>query len=303
MRRLLKLAYSLHLMPPYKSIDRLRYLKRLRKAKHRDDEWYYSEKDRAQYGGGEVLVRGSFRDTPVFFNCEPLSHVERKIINNGLYEPHTLNVMADFVQARSIVIDVGANIGACAVPLAKAFPDAEIHALEPHPDALRRLQRNLALNDIDTVVIHACGAGESEGTLTFHAGDAKDVGLSSFIRPRTGACTAIQVQVRLLDTLFKETDRPVSVIKIDVQGFEAQVLAGARDLIARHRPVILLEHEDENFPTLEDALTARERLQQFFIEFGYSPFYMTRYDPDLLFPVEWGSSLNGDILALPKALA
>jgi FkbM family methyltransferase len=303
MRRLFRLLYSTGLRHVYASVDRLRYLKRLGRTKHRDDEWYYSDKDRAQHCGGEVLIRTTFMGAPVLFFCEPRSHVERKIINDGLYAPHILTLMADFFQAGSIVIDIGANVGAYAVPLAKAFPDREIHAFEPHPGALCRLRRNLLLNDLANVVIHECGAGETKGTLTFYAGDAKDVGLSSFVRPHAMECAALQVPVLPLDVVFGETARPVSVIKIDVQGFEAQVLAGARSVVTRCRPPIVLEHEDANFPTQEDARAARERLRCLFSEFGYTAFYMSRYDPNMLFPVDWGGSLNGDVLALPKVVS
>lgn len=300
MRRLFRLIYSAGLRRAYASVDRLRYLKRLNRAKHRDDEWYYSDKDRSQHRGGEVLIRAAFRGVSVLFMCEPRSHVERRIINDGLYGPHILALMADFLRPGTVVLDIGANIGAYAVPLAKAFPDIDIHAFEPHPGALRRLKRNLLLNDLANVIIHDCGVGESKGSLTFYAGNEKDVGLSSFVRPHAAECSALPVAVHPLDGLFGEPGLPVSVIKIDVQGFEAQVLAGARGVVTRDRPTIVLEHEDDNFSTPKDAEAARERLRCFFSDLGYTAFYMTRFDSDMLFPVDWSRALNGDVLALPK---
>ena len=88
---------------------------------------------------------------------------------------------------------------------------------------------------------------------------------------------------------------------MDVQGFEREVLLGAQGLVATHRPAILFEHEDQNFTTAAQAEQAKRDLARFFEEHCYGVFYITRHDPDLLFPVAWDRPLLGDLLALPDA--
>jgi FkbM family methyltransferase len=302
-RGFFRLLYNYGLMRPYRSIDRLHYLKRLSKEKHPYDEWYYSDKDVSQFGDGEVLICTAFRDKPVMFICKPQSKVERQIINNGLYSPHILSFMVSFLSQGSIILDVGANIGAYTVPLAKAFPEIEVHAFEPNPYAIAHLRRNITLNRLSNIRLYEMGLGDEPCVLELNAFDSKDLGSSSFISPQRAGSKSepIPVQVEKLDNIYAKDTREISLIKIDVQGFEFKVLKGACELISRNRPYILLEHEDVNFSTTEEALAAKRNLQQFFSEYHYRLFYMTRYDRSMLFPVSWERPLNGDLLAIPES--
>jgi FkbM family methyltransferase len=304
MRKFFNLIYKLHLKRPYRSVDRLRYLKRLDRKKHPHDSRYYSEKDASQHKKGEILISSGFRDTTVMFLCDPSFHVERNIIRDGLYGPHILNFMAAFLTPGCAVLDIGANIGAYSVPLAKAFPDVEVHAFEPGSLAVIRLKRNLLLNGLKNVRIHEVGVGSASETLEFHSYGLEDLGLSSFVRPgrKGGLHEALPVEVVTLDEVCTGLERDVTVIKIDVQGYEFHVLEGARALIRKKKPYIVMEHEDDNFIDPDAALKAKSGLKNFFTENSYAVFYMTRYDPDMMFPVSWESPLCGDLIAMPLAL-
>lgn len=302
-RGFFSLLYKYGLIRSYRSIDRLHYLKRLRKKKHPYDEWYYSDKDVSQYADGEVLICTTFRENPVMFICKPHSKVERQIINNGIYGPHILSFMVSFLSQESIILDVGANIGAYTVPLAKTFPKTEVHAFEPNPYAIARLRRNIALNKLSNVRLYEMGLGDEPCVLELNAFNSKDLGSSSFVSPQRAESESelIPVKVEKLDNIYAKGTQEVSLIKIDVQGFEFKVLKGACELISRNRPYILLEHEDVNFSTAEQALAAKRNLQKFFSEYCYRVFYMTRYDRNMLFPVSWERPLNGDLLAIPES--
>jgi len=302
MRKLLRLIYKLRLRRPYQQIDRLHYLKRLRKdRKHKDDEWLYSDKDINQFCDGEILICSTFLDSDVVFYCCPDSHIERHIIRHGLYTRHNLVFMSQFLSPGTLFIDIGANIGAYAIPVAKAFPNIQVHAYEPHPGALGRFKRNAALNNPHNLTVFNIGIAAQSGKLTFHGFDIKDYGISSFMAPKNSEnkqYDIFPVDVKSLDEIYKETDQRISLIKIDVQGYEIEVLKGAQNLIAGQRPYIFLEHEDINFSPTE-AIDIKKCLRDFFLEFGYSVFYLTRYDPNMLFPVCWERPLDGDLIAIP----
>ena len=306
MRKLLRLVYKLRLRRPYQKIDRLHYLKRLRKnTKHKDDEWLYSDKDLNQFGDGEILICSTFLDSNVMFYCYPDSHIERQIIRDGLYTRHSLAFMSQFLSPGTLFIDIGANIGAYAIPLAKAFPNIQVHAFEPHPGALGRFKRNTALNNIHNMTVFNIGIAAQSGRLSFHGFDIKDYGISSFMAPQdteNKKYDTFPVDVKSLDEIYKDTDQRTSLIKIDVQGYEIEVLKGAQKLIAAQRPYIFLEHEDINFSPPE-ALNIKKLLRDFFSEFGYSVFYLTKYDPNMLFSVCWERPLNGDLIAMPDYAA
>ncbi len=304
LKKLLRLIYRLGLRKPYPQIDALQYLKRLARTKSAGDEWYFSEKDAEQFvSGDEVLRYSHFRGAPILFGCNLVSHVEQRIVRDGLYGREVLDLMCDMAKPDTHVIDVGANIGCYAIPFAKVRGDCTLHAVEPNPMALQRLQHNLALNAGVRVLLHNVGLAEQPGKLTFYAygGESGDLGLSSFIAPASDSQVGpLPVEVVTLDGLLGDNP-PVSLIKIDVQGFEINVLSGAIETIRRNRPVILLEHEDINFADAAAAQHAKEGLNAFFRAIDYGVYYITRYDPGLLLPVDWGKALNGNLLALPRA--
>ncbi len=303
MRTLFKLMYRLRLRRPYQLIDRLHYLKRLRRGTaHKNDEWVYCRRDINQFTANEeILISSTFRDTKVFFICDPSSHVERHIIRYGLYGSYVLDIISTFLVPDTTVIDVGANVGAYSIPLAKAFPSIEVHAFEPHPEAVKRFKRNLSMNRLENVYLYESGVGAASETRPFYGFDVKDMGLSTFMQPNVdaGIYNTFTINVKALDDLYSGQGRKVSLLKIDVEGYERQVLKGARQLIMRDRPFIVLEHEDDHFDNREQANEAKRNLQEFFSEANYSVFYITQYDADMLFPVKWNRPLDGNLLAIP----
>jgi len=301
-RRLYKLIYKMGLKQPYQKIDPLRYLNRLsRGGKKPCDDWAYATEDSWQYSDKEVLICSSFRDIRVLFYCNPRINVERKIIRDGLYGPHILKYMDALHVPNSIVLDVGANMGAYAIPLAKAFADIEVHAFEPNPFAVDRLRRNLSVNGVTNVLLQQYAVGAQPGRMDLHAFAEEDLGLSSLIPPPKEGSRNIPVEVITLDGFYRTNQRRISLIKIDVQGFEFQVLQGARDLISKQKPYILLDHEDNLFSEPLGAEEAKQNLQNLFSQCGYVVFYMSKFDPGMLFPVSWDRPLFGTLLAVPQA--
>lgn len=301
MRRFYKAIYKLGLKRPYQKIDRLRYFNRLsRGGKSPFDDWAYANEDSYQHSEGEVLICSPFRDIRVLFYCNPRSLVERKIIRDGLYDHHILQYMEALHVPHSIVIDVGANIGAYAIPLAKAFGDIEIHAFEPNPFAVERLRRNLSMNGVKNVLLQQYAVGAQPGRMDLHAFGENDLGLSSLIPPSKEGSKNIPVEVITLDGFYGMKQRPISLIKIDVQGFELGVLQGGRSLIPKQKPYILLDHEDDLFRQPLQADEVKRNMRDLFSEWGYTVFYMAKFDPFMLFPVSWNRPLFGTLLAIPQ---
>ena len=301
-KKLIKLLYQLGLKKEFSQIDRLRYLKRLEKGgKSEKDSWYYDEWDLAQYQGGEVLVRSRFRGIDLWFYCDRRIKGEESILRRGFHEPELLDLMTGLVKPGRLLIDVGANIGGVSIPLARAFPESRIHAYEPNPAALTRLQRNLSLNPAANLILFNQAVGRTGGQAQFHGFTGKDLGLSSFLQPRRTEDTdkMILVEIISLDQVYLSGDFKVGLIKIDVQGFEIEVLEGADQLVSRDRPAILFEHEDSLFPSLEEAGRVKKALADFFMRHQYEVFYLTRHSSYLFFPVKWNEFLHGDLLALP----
>lgn len=141
------------------------------------------------------------------------------------------------VPRNSTVIDVGANIGLSTILLARMTE--RVIAFEPSPPNAAFLRRNLERNGIINVDIRAAAASSEPGTLRFHVaqfGAGSHVVTGGHIAG--GAVSTIDVPAVTLD----QADLPeVAFIKIDAEGHEPNVLAGARRLLAKDRPLIYTE--------------------------------------------------------------
>src|SRR5437660_10429431 len=116
-RKFKQLLYRLGWLTPYAQVDRNRYLRRLKRARFTDSR-YLSQQDRIQFlANEEVVVRVEDRGVASYFHCHPRSSIEDMIIKHGFFQRTVFDTLVPFVRPGSLVIDIGANIGAYAVPL------------------------------------------------------------------------------------------------------------------------------------------------------------------------------------------
>lgn len=186
--------------------------------------------------------------------------IEETIHERGAWEPELIRFLEQYVRPDSIFVDVGANIGYHTLYMASHGDDVRCVAFEPHPENYRSLVENTALNDFDHVEAYDFAIGEKTGEMDFyfHSHKAYNRGLSG-TRLSGGAqqneFIRGLVSVKPLDgTLNAEDLGKVSVLKIDTQGYEFEVLSGAKKLIQTSRPVIAFEHHPYGTHSLEEIL-------------------------------------------------
>jgi FkbM family methyltransferase len=153
----------------------------------------------------------------------------------GLAEPDDMAFVAHLLRQGEVFADVGANIGAYTV-MAAAGALARCVAFEPVERARSYLRENVDLNELQTLVeVQGTAVGSKAGTLTLTAG----MGEINHVLREGESAESVQVPMVSLDGFF--TDRaPPTLIKIDVEGFESEVVRGARDLLRRREPLALL---------------------------------------------------------------
>ena len=125
----------------------------------------------------------------------------------------------------SVVLDIGANIGVLTRQFASRA--GRVHAFEPSPRALRLLRANV--QDLANVTIHPVAVADTTGKARF--AQRQNVDMSSL-----ASDGGIEVSVTTIDALALAPD----FIKIDVEGFEEQVLLGAKETLAR-APIVMFE--------------------------------------------------------------
>jgi len=153
----------------------------------------------------------------------------------GRFEPEFQAVCARALGPGAVAVDVGANIGVTALIMgAYAGAGARVIAVEPGPQSFALLQKNLALNEASTVSAVRCAVSDAPGQVTFCEN-------SAYGHLAPGA-EGLQVEVRTLDQIVEDLGLTrLDLLKIDTEGFEPQVLEGAKATLERLRPVIYLE--------------------------------------------------------------
>ncbi len=191
---------------------------------------------------GEVVYRHDGREVGV----DLADHVGREMFKHGWYEPAYVAFIRDHLASKQgIFLDVGANVGNYSLALADHF--ASTLAFEPNPSVFATLKANCARNPELDIRPLQYGLSSSSATLEFYPAQGDNSGESSLERPSYDAAS-IQVDVRPGDE-FATADKPVSAIKIDVEGHELAVLEGLATTLARDRPSIFMEWHTEHMDT------------------------------------------------------
>ncbi len=156
-----------------------------------------------------------------------------------------------YLRPGDVVIDVGANIGLTTLAASRLVGDSgRVVAIEPHPRIFDYLAKNLRLNGVRNVVAHQAACGAEEGTLRLSDLRADD---QNHVGPAAGG---VETPVRRLDDLVVGEPR-VTLVKIDVEGFEKFVLEGAPATLGR-TDCVFFESCDAHFAryayAIEDVL-------------------------------------------------
>lgn len=138
-----------------------------------------------------------------------------------------------------VMVDVGANIGAISLPLAKRFPAWSVIGVEAHRGLAGLYAANAINNDLDNVEWFNVAAGSSEGVLEFPGVTLKKRGnFGGLSSEKPGSAKLEKVRSVPLDEIAPSETR---FVKVDVEGHETNVLAGSPRIISEVRPVWLIE--------------------------------------------------------------
>ena len=180
------------------------------------------------------------------FDADLSSTLEWQLWAFGRYEPHFAELFSLLVRPGDRCVDVGANVGVHTVRLAKlAGQHGTVIGIEPDPEIVRRAQRNVALNGLETVQLVNAAASDQPGEMQLYRPSPWDTNrarASLVHHPYLTGATATVPVVTLDDVC---ADGPVSLIKIDVEGHEAAVVRGAAATIDREMPSVIFEYAPE----------------------------------------------------------
>jgi FkbM family methyltransferase len=188
---------------------------------------------------------------------------------SGSFEAAETQFLCGFARPGTVAVDVGANVGVFTIPLAQAVgPAGRVLAFEPAPENYARLRANVLRNQLANVRVYEVALGSTQGKATLAL--APDPAFHS-LAERQEEDTFLEVAVAPLDAFWNpETDHAVSVLKIDVEGTELDVLHGAKRVVEAARPVVLAEARNEG---------KLEELVEFFRPLGYRHWQPPEFRP------------------------
>jgi FkbM family methyltransferase len=191
----------------------------------------------------------------------------------GAFEPATAAALARYAKPGMTVLDIGANIGSHTLHLAQLVGSAgRVHAFEPTAFAYAKLTRNLALNPAlaARVTAHQCFlVADKSGGLPEQIWSSWPLAGGSDLHPKhLGAPKSTSgAQARTLDGILADSGDPrVHLVKMDVDGFECDVLAGAKTTMSRCRPIFVMELSPY---ILTERGHSAEELLSYFRPLGY----------------------------------
>jgi len=224
-----------------------------------------------------VPWRPAFRSTAAQSKLRFYAHhrdaIGRHIAKYGTHEPLVTRWMAEFLSAaqRGIAIDIGANLGWHALHVARHANVETVVAFEPDPFNGWLLERNLAENEIDNVIVESRAVAAAPGTAHLHRYGRNNFGRHSLAADHgQGSRT---VPVTDLDGALAALglgERPVSLIKIDVEGYEPAVIDGAMKTLQRTDGLILEYSPDLSAAGGLSTAAMMARLR----DAGFSPFVL-----------------------------
>ena len=171
---------------------------------------------------GEFLVFADPRDRVI----------TKKLILYGEYERQEIEQLCSFIRPGDCVLDVGANIGLYTLAFSRAVgPQGLVIAVEPDPDNLLLLRKNLEANHcVNVTVIEAALSDKTKAAKLYQMQNNRGA-LSTADIFDVGEANAIPISSRRADEIYAQAGRVPRIAKIDVEGQEPLVIAGMADLL------------------------------------------------------------------------
>lgn len=225
-------------------------------------------------------------------NVDTANYLEYKIFSEGSYELNITELIKLYLKKNSVFIDIGANIGIHSLSVAKSA--SAVYAFEPIDFIREKLVNNISLNRIENIIVVPFAlSNENKVIKTNFSSSSSNQGTFSIVNEAEGIS---EIKCVIGDEYISNNAiTNISVIKIDVEGFEHSVLQGLKSTILSHKPVIFFEY-DTNYIG-RDNKTATD-YDTFFKSLDYNLFAIER---SVLEPVYTFSHLQGmkEIVAIP----
>ena len=217
---------------------------------------------------------------PLFFNKKMNvitgETVSRNLIAFGYTEVALTALMLKNLFDGDIFVDIGTHYGYEALLASEIVgTNGQVYSFEPNPTSFSIAEKNLKLPNC---ILYNYAVGDYNGIAKIESKDIEQSAFNSIVDKETPSVKSIEIKIVTLDDIMKNRKNAVKFIKCDVEGFEMQVLKGARQLIDEDRPLLVLEADMPiNGKPSERAI----QLQNYMATIGYIAYNFDLVDGNL----------------------
>ena len=205
--------------------------------------------------------------------------IDFRLFYFGCNENHLVNYLQNQIKENYAVLwDIGVNVGSVSLPLIAACPNLAIDAFEASPPVFERLKTNVDINGLTRIKLHKIALGNECKTVDFFVSlTERNSGVGSLASTSNSASIPVRVDCYTGDRIIenKIAVEP-SFIKIDVEGFEYEVLSGMISLLKTTANLqIVFEHEPYR---LKERGMAPDKIVNILMDFGYEIYLISHKD-------------------------
>lgn len=204
---------------------------------------------------GRILVKG--RDAVILRGAGQGLHFNVARSHSGFilgnHEPEVQDLLESVLRPGMVYYDVGANVGFFGMIAARLLgPSGQVVCFEPLPENAKQIEYNARLNGFSNISVRCEALGGSNRTDAFNTSAEPTWGMLSTVgKPPVQASGQIKVEVRTLDSLCAAGSvPPPDLIKMDIEGAEAEALQGAFSTLGSARPILVIELHQTNAAVL-----------------------------------------------------
>lgn len=198
-----------------------------------------------------------------FINAGIVSSIEASLIFEAYNEKPILETIVQYAKKGFHFLDIGTNIGVHSLTAAKANPEIEIYSFEPEPNNFEDFIKNISLNGFVNIRPFKIGLGQEVSIKKLYVNKGWNKGKHSL--KKSGNCNVEEVTIPImkiddfLDIILNEK----MIIKIDVEGYEGEVIEGGYKFFENTKNAVLIIELLEEINGREKCIKIIEELQNF----------------------------------------
>lgn len=163
--------------------------------------------------------------------------ISKDLALDGIREPESTKMIKKILKPGDIVVDIGANRGYYALMESRLVgKNGKVYAIEPVQDNINALKKNIELNNYPNIKVFQVAIGDKNTTTKMYISSFSN--WHSFINHKQKITSTIDIKVISLDNFLKDKEYPY-FIRMDVEGYEYQILKGMKNVLERRKPLKL----------------------------------------------------------------